>query len=360
MLRRTPGARRATRLSLAAAAGVALVAAVTAIAMPAQATPDSPKTGATQRYGVMPTVSGAAARATTATSANTLFFGGGIDGIGVTTGHPKVYLVFYGKQWGTQSTDSSGNLKFTNDAKGGAPKAQMLFKGMGTGGEAWSGTMTQYCQGVATGASTCPASAPHVPYPTGGVLAGVWYDNAVSSPSVASGHQLGLEALKAAHHFGNTTAALNRNAFYVILSPHGTNPDSYQGQYCAWHDYNRDSTLTGGAITSDVGDFAFSNQPYNMDSGAGCGVNFLNSGSAGTLDGWTMTLGHEYSENITDQNPPGGWTASSGYENADECAWLKGVHGGAANVRFGNGTYTLQGSWSNDTNRCEITHVTVT
>jgi len=200
-----------------------------------------------------------------------------------------------------------------------------------------------------------------VPYPAGGtgVLAGVWYDNSAASPATASGHQLGAEALAAAHHFGNTTAAANRDAYYVILSPHGTNPDSYQGAYCAWHDYNGDSTLTGGAVASDVGDFAFSNQPYNMDSGAGCGVNFLNSGSAGTLDGWTMTLGHEYSETITDQNPPGGWTASSGQENADECAWLKGVTGGAGNITTATGTFTEQGSWSNDTNACALTHATV-
>src|SRR3984893_12529340 len=30
---------------------------------------------------------------------NTLSYGGGIDGIGVTSGTPRVYLVFYGRQW---------------------------------------------------------------------------------------------------------------------------------------------------------------------------------------------------------------------------------------------------------------------
>jgi len=315
-------------------------------------------------HGYMPEVAAAqAARAASRHGSKTLAYGGGIDGIGVMDGQPQVYLVFYGSQWGTQGTDANGNLTFSNDPDVGAATAQMMFKGLGTGGEQWSGTMTQYCDGplVAKGATSCPAGAAHVPYPSGGagVLAGVWYDNAAASPQTASGHQLGAEALAAAHHFGNTTAAANRHAYYVILSPHGTNPDSYQGAYCAWHDYNGDSTLTGGAVSSDVGDFAFSNQPYNMDSGAGCGVNFLNTGTKGTLDGWTMTLGHEYSETITDQNPPGGWTASSGQENADECAWLKNVTGGAGNVRMGNGTYTEQGSWSNDTNSGALTHATV-
>ena len=142
------------------------------------------------------------------------------------------------------------------------------------------------------------------------------------------------------------------------MSPHGTNPDSYQGQYCAWHDWNGDTTLTGGAASSSVGDLAFSNQPYNMDSGAGCGVGFVNS--PGTLDGWTMTLGHEWHETMSDQFPAGGWTANSGEENSDECAWIAaGSAGGAANVNMGTGTFTEQASWSNDTNNCAISHAIV-
>ncbi|MFB7511560.1 hypothetical protein ACFC0P_50885, partial [Streptomyces broussonetiae] len=189
---------------------------------------------------------------------------------------------------------------------------------------------------------------------------GVWYDNSAASPSAATGHQLGAEAVKAAGHFGNTTAASNRDAYYVILSPHNTNPDNYQGQYCAWHDYNGDSTLTGGPVSSSYGDIAFSNQPYNMDSGSGCGVGFVNS--PGTLDGWTMTLGHEWHEMMSDQNPAGGWTnqtgsSYNGQENSDECAWISpGSTGGAANVTMGTGTFAEQASWSNDTNNCAISH----
>jgi serine protease len=362
------GRPRGRRTALAAAFGITvLVAAATAgTATSASATQNPELATSHHKTGVLPTVAQAAQGRTAAAgrhSTKTLYYGGGIDGIGVMSGQPKVYLIYYGSQWGTQGTDAQGNLTFSNDSSGGAPVAQEMFKGLGTGGEQWSGTMTQYCDGsVAKGASSCPAGAAHVPYPAGGtgVLAGVWYDNSAPSPSAASGHQLGVEALAAAHHFGNTTAASNRHAYYVIMSPHGTNPDGYQGAYCAWHDYNGDSTLTGGAVSSDVGDFAFSNQPYNMDSGAGCGVNFLNSGSSGTLDGWTMTLGHEYAETITDQNPPGGWTAKSGAENADECAWLKGVTGGAGRIATATGTFTEQGSWSNDTNACALTHPTVT
>ncbi|MER7841309.1 putative Ig domain-containing protein [Streptomyces sp. NPDC096040] len=338
------------------------------------ANPYSPAHQHAYRHGVVPTLqqhakmkawAAAHPAATAATGPETLSYGGGIDGIGVQSGHSKVYLVFYGTQWGTQSTNGSGDLTFSGDSAGAAPVAQEMFKGIGTGNERWSADLTQWCDGpnVASGATSCPSNANFVPYQSGGVLAGAWYDNSAASPSAATGHQLGVEAVKAASHFGNTTAAANRDAYYVILSPHGTNPDSYQGQYCAWHDWNGDTTLTGGAVSSTVGDIAFSNQPYNMDSGAGCGVGFVNS--PGTLDGWTMTLGHEWQEMMSDQNPAGGWTnhtgsSYNGQENADECAWISpGSTGGAANVTMGTGTFAEQASWSNDTNSCAITHAIV-
>ena len=221
------------------------------------ANPYSPSAGHSYRHGVVPTLAqdakmkayAAAHPSTTAaaTGPQTLSYGGGIDGIGVTSGHSKVYLIFQGTQWGTAGT-SGGNTTFSNDAAGAAPVAQNMFKGIGTGNELWSAELTQWCDGpnVAVGATSCPANAAHIPYQTGGVLSGVWYDNAAAAPAAATGHQLGVEAVNAASHFGNTTAASNRYAYYVILSPKGTNPDNYQGQYCAWHDYNGDATLTDG------------------------------------------------------------------------------------------------------------------
>jgi serine protease len=337
--------------------------------------PYSPAYGHGYRHGVTPSLATyhkmqdwakAHRNATTATGPETLSYGGGIDGIGVQSGHSKVYLVFYGNQWGTQTT-TNGISSFSGDPDHAAEAAQNMFKGIGTNNELWSADLTQWCDGpnVATGATSCPSNAAFIPYQSGGVLAGVWYDNAAASPSSATGHQLGQEAVNAAAHFGNTTAASNRYAYYVILSPHGTNPDNYQSPtqgYCAWHDYNGDTTLTGGAVSSPYGDIAFSNQPYNMDVGANCGVNFVNSGSAGTLDGYTMTLGHEWHEMMSDQNPAGGWTnhtgsSYNGEENSDECAWIApGQPGGAANITFATGTFAEQASWSNDTNACAISH----
>jgi hypothetical protein len=301
-----------------------------------------------------------------ALSANDLNYGGGIDGIGVTTGAEKVYLVFYGTQWGTQGTNGNGNVTLSGDHSGEAPYLQQFFKGLGGGGELWSGVMTQYCDGVATGAQSCPASnTAHVAYPSGGALAGVWVDEHAASPRRANGHALGVEAVSAAAHFGNTTAAANRDAQYVILSPTGTHPDGFNtplGQFCAWHDYNGDSTLTGGAVTSPYGDIAFTNMPYVTDAGASCGQDFVNSN--GTNDGISIVEGHEYAETITDQNPAGGWTDSSGQENGDKCAWITpGTSGGSFDLTLPTGTFAVQTTWANDgaggAGACEGSHAIV-
>ena len=284
---------------------------------------------------------------------------GGLDGIEVTTGAPKVYLVFYGSQWGTAGTDSSGNMTFSGDPSAMAPRVQELMKGLGTNNELWSGVMTQYCNGVPSGTTTCPSGGTHAGYPTGGALGGVWYDNSVASPSSATGNQLATEAVRAAGYFGNTDSTLNRSAQYVIVSPTGTHPDGFNtpnGNFCAWHDYNGDTTLSGGAATSNYGDIAFTNLPYITDMGASCGANYVNSGSAGLLDGVTIVEGHEYAETLTDQNAGYGYyDNTTGEENGDACAWVgTGGSGGAQNVTFATGSYPMQATWSNANSACEI------
>jgi serine protease len=294
-------------------------------------------------------------------SAGQLKFGGGVSGVGVLSGQAKVYLVFYGTQWGTQGSDANGNATFSGDSFGAAAAVQNMFKGIGTNSELWSADLTQWCDGpnVASGATTCPSNAAFVPYQQN-IFAGVWYDNTKASPASATAAQLGQEAVSAAAHFGNTTAASNRYTYYVILSPHGTNPDNYQSPtqgYCAWHDYTADV-----GVSSPYGQLAFSNQPYNMDVGASCGVGFVNGSTNGKLDGYTMTLGHEWHEMMSDQFPAGGWTNKTGgtyngQENSDECAWIAaGQAGGAANIAFATGTFAEQASWSNDTGACAISH----
>jgi serine protease len=313
--------------------------------------PYSPQTGHAYRYGVVPTRDCAdkmsaweSAHTYAAPLSDTLAYGGGVDGVGVTSGEPRVYLVFYGSQW----AQGGGG-----DPLGVSRFLQALFSGLGTGGERWSGTVTQYCDGpnVAKGATRCdPASNPHVGYPKQGALAGVWFDTEAPAPPNATQAQISQEAVNAAAHFGNTTPQANRYAQYFVVSPTGTHPDGFglTGEnFCGWHYY----------VRTPFGDVAYSNLPYVSDAGRNCGVNFVNHGNEGNLDAFSLVAAHEYAETVTDQFPPGGWTNPvSGEELADACAWIASGPGHARNVELGSGKFALQSLWSNDTSRCELEH----
>jgi serine protease len=295
-----------------------------------------------------------------------LSYGGGTSGVGVTTGPPRVVLVFWGSQWGSPSSDANGNTSLTGDPQASATRLQGFFKGLGTGAESWSGVMTQYCQGIAAGAKSCTSGASHVGYPTGGALAGIWLDPSAAAPAQATGNQIGAEAIKAAGHFGNTTTASNRNVQYVVLSPPSTHPDGFNttgSQFCAWHDYTGDTSLSGGAPSSPYGPLAFTNEPYVTDAGSSCGGNFVNAGPGGVADGVTIVEGHEYAETISDQFPAGGWTDIQGNENGDKCAWISSGQGAAQNIALTTGSYPVQSTWANDYNASsgggEIGHPTV-
>ncbi|MFE9426821.1 Ig domain-containing protein [Kitasatospora sp. NPDC006697] len=271
---------------------------------------------------------------------------GGQDSIGVTTGAPKVYLVYWGNQWGKQSTDpASGDVGFTGDPDQAAPYQQEFFKGLGSSTDTWSKVPTQYCEGIAPGSDYCPANANHVGYPQAGqTLAGVWYDDAAPSPDAATEPQIAAEAVAAAKHFGNTDPNANRNVQYVINAPQGTDPDKWKELgYCAWHTFTR---------TASAGTLAYTIMPYLTDVGP-CGTNWINPGPRGRLDGYGIIGGHEYSETITDQNPSGAWTDATGQENADKCSWIPvGRNGGMFDLQLSTGSFPVQTTWSNYDHLC--------
>src|SRR5262249_30351899 len=147
-----------------------------------------------------------------------LTYHGGVGGIGVETA-PKVYLVFWGSQW---SSDPSGE----------ATILQNFLSGVG--GSQWNSSVTQYCQGAASGTVNCGSSGQHATSPSG-MLAGTWHDTSVSAPNKPTQSQIAAEAVKAAAHFGNTTSASNASVQYVIASPTGHNSSGFGTQYCAYH-----------------------------------------------------------------------------------------------------------------------------
>jgi serine protease len=251
-------------------------------------------------------------------TSNDLYYHGGTGGIGVET-TPKIYLVLWGSQWNN------------NDPSGEATILQNFYNGVG--GSSWLNSVTQYCQGVASGTVSCGGSGTHAGNQTG-IFAGVWADNASSAPSKPRQSQLAAEAVRAAQHFTNTSASSNASVQYVIATATGNNSSGFGRQYCAYH----------SSTSSTVGNIAYTNLPYITDAGASCGANF---NGLGPDAGITIVSGHEMGETITDQFPSGGWLDSGGAENGDKCAWKSAGQGAAADISLSTGTFPVQSLWSN-------------
>jgi len=254
-----------------------------------------------------------------ASSSSDLYYHGGTGGTGVETGADKVYLIYWGSQWNN------------NDPSGEASIQQSFFNHVG--GSSWNNSVTQYCQGVASGTYTCGSSGTHATNPTG-VLAGVWYDNSAAAPTHPTQTQLGNEAVKAAAHFGNTSSSKNTTVQYVVNTATKNSMRGFGTQWCAWH----------SSVSSSYGNIAFTNMPYITDAGASCGANFNNLGSKA---GITIVGGHEFGETESDIFPSSGWLDSSGAENGDKCAWISSGQGASANVTMNGATFPVQSLWSN-------------
>src|SRR5215467_6325621 len=102
---------------------------------------------------------------------------------------PKVYLVLWGSQW-------------SNDPSGEAGILQDFLNGVG--GSSWANSVTQYCQGVASGTVFCNGAGSPAGNPQG-IFSAVWADNGGAAPTRPRQSQLAAEAVKAAQHFGNTS-----------------------------------------------------------------------------------------------------------------------------------------------------------
>jgi hypothetical protein len=254
------------------------------------------------------------------TRTNNLSYRGGVGGIGVETA-PKVYLVLWGSQW--NSNDPSGEEALLTSFFGKA------------GGSSWLASVTQYCQGVASGTVFCngagTAAGSSVSF---SASTSVWHDNTSAAPSSPSQSQLAAEAVRAAQHFSNTAAGSNNSTQYVVATATHNNASGFGTQYCAWH----------SSTSSAYGNIAYTNLPYITDAGSSCGANFNNLGAKA---GITIVEGHEMAETITDQYPNGGWLDRNGEENADKCAWIQSGQGASASVSLNGTSYPVQSLWSN-------------
>jgi serine protease len=169
----------------------------------------------------------------------------------------------------------------------------------------------------------------------------------------------------------------------VIAQPPGlSDPNALAVGYCAFHDYTQPKIENGWYDGLTPG-LVYTNMPYSLAINAGtppntfnvCGENAVNSTPRGKLDGFSIVLGHEIEEAITDpgaeeilggdglvtpQTRLGGWyDPFDANENGDKCAWVgidptdeQGTYPvpGAAGNMTGNAgdTFAVQSLWSNN------------
>lgn len=251
---------------------------------------------------------------------NNLTFHGGNPG--VVKGSDKVYLVLWGSQWSSDPSAESARI-------------QDFFNHVG--GSGWNNSVTQYCDHVPVGSSTCTATGYQPATNPSGVLAGVFTDSGAAAPVHPTQSQLAGEAINAAAYFHNTAAGSNNTVQYVIMTATGNNSSGFGTQYCAWH----------SSTSSAYGTIAYTNLPYITDAGASCGANF---NGLGANAGMTIVEGHEFAETETDIFPNGGWLDRNGAENGDKCAWISSGQGASANVALNGKSFPVQSLWSNKFN----------
>ncbi len=255
----------------------------------------------------------------------------------------KVYINYWGTAWANGF--STGGYT--------SAQAQTYLNGFfsGVGGSSWGAIDTQYCQGVATGSTSCPSGSAFITNSTGS-LGGTWNDT-TSIPKHISQGDIANAATRLMQHFG-----YNANAIYFVMTPTGQSMSGFGTQWCAWH---TSTSTTSGTI-------AYAYQPYAPDAGTSCGENYVNSTNNsygnGYFDGFSITGGHEMAEAETDMQPSGStiaWQGSGGGsdENGDKCAWNQ--NGGVStNVTFGSNFYAVQPIWSNGTTSASGSHCVTT
>jgi serine protease len=264
---------------------------------------------------------------------------------------PKVYLVFWG--WGQAGAfDHVAPGAPSYDPDGAAQRMTNFVKAMG--GTDWAGVQSQYYMTDSNGQNV------YIQNPVN-QYGGVWYDNTNPIHDNVTGLELAQEAQRAVAHFAVTDL---KNSQFIIAQPQKFNEEGFNSGagYCAWHDYTQPQYYPG--VQPGI---SFTNMPYVLNSGTSCGQNSVNSGFyAGRLDGFTIVLGHEIEETVTDPGAEdvidgvnlGGWYDQSAWENGDKCAWVgytdgitapSTVPGGLNNITGNDGKkYPVQSLWSND------------
>ena len=301
---------------------------------------------------------------------------------------PKIYIVYWG--WGEHGAFPSsqtckseaiteGSLSATLGCDPDGAGKYMADWVSQLGGTGWAGVQTQYYQTNAGGNKlfiTNPKTQ----------LAGIWADDGDNAAALANTSannpagptntytDLASEAARAVQHFGITHLA---NVDIVVAQPPNfSDPNALSSGYCAFHDYTQPG-FEGGIYDGIKSGIAYTNMPYSLAINSGganeCGENAVNPDARGKLDGFSIVLGHEIEETVTDPGAEdikgsgtsttnlGGWyDAADANENGDKCAWVgenlltaqgppEPIPGALGNVIGNRGDrFAVQSLWSND------------
>lgn len=142
------------------------------------------------------------------------------------------------------------------------------------------------------------------------------------------------------------TAPDTNAVYFVLTSPDVTETSGFGTKYCGWHTY--------GSVNNVPVKYSFVGNPLTI-APAGCGVNTPSPNGDGGADAMISVIFHELSETVTDPQLSA-WYDSTGYENADKCAWKFGTtfktgNGALANVTLATNSksYLIQQNWVNAT-----------
>jgi hypothetical protein len=282
---------------------------------------------------------------------NIIYHGGnaGPGAIGVQV-KPAVYLIYWGTEWaqGFKTADTDGTLYSSNTLQ------TYLNTFMGNlGGSPWAAVQTQYCRGAMVGSTSC-AGQPGVEYVTNpkNQLKGVWTDpTPVPDTIIASGlaqnltdDPIAMEAMRASAHF-----KYDPYATYIIMTPPRPIATG-QPAYCGYHSQTTSIDGIGNPYRIEYSFIPWQNTDW-PGLGQGCGLHNVNAKSNsfgnGIFDSWSIVVGHEYSEAVTDPDNffsvQDGWNDDQTSENADKCAWTE-----TQNIKLAGHLYAVQPTWSNE------------
>jgi hypothetical protein len=123
-----------------------------------------------------------------------------------------------------------------------------------------------------------------------------------------------------------------------------------QPAYCGYHSQTTSIDGLGNPYRLEYAFIPWQNTNW-PGLGQDCGMHNVNATSDafgnGVFDSWSIVLGHEYSEAVTDpdnfSSVQDGWNDAQTSENGDKCAWIE-----TQNITLGGHRFAVQPTWSNE------------